>query len=133
VLKCRYCRYVSPVWEAALGLKRQAKILSKGQTDAVLGYLAKTRYPERNRAIFLLSVRAGLRAKEIASLTWAMLTRADQPTLRGQEHPGHHQPPVLRLARGVPRRRLRRLAGRPPRPQRRGHRHRRRFLPSQGG
>jgi len=31
------------------------------------------------------------------------------------------------------RRRLRRFAGRPPRPQRRGHRHRRRVLPAQGG
>ena len=63
--------------EAALGLKRQAKILSKGQTEAVLAYLTSTRYPERNRAIFLLSVKAGLRAKEIASLTWAMLTDAE--------------------------------------------------------
>jgi integrase len=43
----------------------------------VLTYLTKTRYRERNRAIFLLSVRAGLRAKEIASLTWAMLTDAE--------------------------------------------------------
>ena len=60
-----------------MGLKRQAKILTKGQTDAVLAYLTSTRYPERNRAIFLLSVRAGLRAKEIASLTWAMLTDAE--------------------------------------------------------
>jgi hypothetical protein len=34
-----------------LGLKRQAKILSKGQTEAVLAYLTATRYPERNRAI----------------------------------------------------------------------------------
>src|SRR6202795_4596552 len=63
--------------ETARGPKRQAKILTKGQTDAVLGYLTKTRYPERNRAIFLLSVRAGLRAKEIAALTWAMLTDAE--------------------------------------------------------
>ena len=60
-----------------MGLKRQAKILSKGQTEAVLAYLTSTRYPERNRAIFLLSVKAGLRAKEIASLTWAMLTDAE--------------------------------------------------------
>ena len=59
-----------------MGLKRQAKILTKGQTKAVLTYLSSTRYPERNRAIFLLSVRAGLRAKEIASLTWPMLTDA---------------------------------------------------------
>jgi integrase len=60
-----------------LGLKRQAKILTKGQSETVLIYLTKTRYAERNRAIFLLSVRAGLRAKEIASLTWAMLTDAE--------------------------------------------------------
>ena len=60
-----------------MGLKRQAKILTKGQTEAVLAYLTSTRYPERNRAIFLLSVRAGLRAKEIAALTWAMVTDAE--------------------------------------------------------
>jgi integrase len=32
----------------------------------------KTRKPTRNRLIFLLSVKAGLRAKEIAKLTWRM-------------------------------------------------------------
>ena len=37
-----------------------------------MGYLAKTRHPARNRLIFLLSVKAGLRAKEIAGLTWWM-------------------------------------------------------------
>ena len=42
-----------------MGLKRQAKILTKGQTEAVLAYLTSTRYPERNRAIFLLSVQGG--------------------------------------------------------------------------
>ncbi len=57
-----------------MGLKRQAKILSKGQTDAVLSYLSSTRHAERNRAIFLLSIKAGLRAKEIANLKWSMLT-----------------------------------------------------------
>jgi integrase len=59
-----------------MGLGKQAKTLSKGQVDAVLGYLAKTRWPTRNRLIFLLSVKAGLRAKEIASLTWGMVTDA---------------------------------------------------------
>ena len=59
-----------------MGLGKQAKTLSKGQVDAVLGYLAKTRWPTRNRLIFLLSVKAGLRAKEIASLTWRMVTDA---------------------------------------------------------
>jgi integrase/recombinase XerD len=57
-----------------MGLGKQAKTMSKGQVDAVLGYLAKTRWPTRNRLIFLLSVKAGLRAKEIASLTWRMVT-----------------------------------------------------------
>src|ERR1035438_6571096 len=57
-----------------MGLGKQAKTLSKGQVEAVLGYLAKTRWPTRNRVIFLLSVKAGLRAKEIASLTWRMVT-----------------------------------------------------------
>src|ERR1700676_4126908 len=55
-----------------MGLGKQAKTLSKGQVEAVLGYLAKTRNPARNRLIFLLSVKAGLRAKEIARLTWWM-------------------------------------------------------------
>jgi integrase len=59
-----------------MSLGKQAKTLSKGQTEAVLGYLATTRWPTRNRVIFLLSVKAGLRAKEIASLTWRMVTDA---------------------------------------------------------
>ena len=59
-----------------MGLGKQAKTLTKGQVKAVLGYLAKTRWPTRNRVIFLLSSKAGLRAKEIASLTWRMVTDA---------------------------------------------------------
>jgi integrase/recombinase XerD len=58
--------------EDVMALGKQAKILSKGQVEAVLGYLAKTRWPTRNRLIFLLSVKVGLRAKEIACLTWRM-------------------------------------------------------------
>lgn len=59
-----------------MGLGKQAKTLSKGQIEAVLGYLAKTRWPTRNRVIFLLSAKAGLRAKEISGLTWRMPVRA---------------------------------------------------------
>lgn len=55
-----------------MGLGKQAKTLSKGQIDAMLAYLSTTRHPERNRLIFLLSVKAGLRAKEIAKLNWFM-------------------------------------------------------------
>ena len=60
-----------------MALSKQAKTLSTAQTSAVLAYLATTRHPLRNRVIFLLSIRAGLRAKEIASLTWAMVTTSD--------------------------------------------------------
>lgn len=60
-----------------MSLGKQAKHLSKGQIEAVFGYLAKTRHPIRNRLIFLLSVKAGLRAREIALLTWSMVTDAE--------------------------------------------------------
>jgi integrase len=60
-----------------MALGKQAKILTKPQAEAVASYLASTRYPARNRAIFLLSLKAGLRAKEIASLRWGMLTDAE--------------------------------------------------------
>jgi integrase/recombinase XerD len=59
-----------------MSLGKQAKVLSKQQQDAVLAFLKTTRQPLRNRVIFLLSVRAGLRAKEIASLTWDMVCNA---------------------------------------------------------
>jgi integrase len=60
-----------------MALGKQAKTLTKAQADAVYGYLRLTRYPTRNRAIFLLSLKAGLRAKEIASLRWEMVTDAE--------------------------------------------------------
>jgi integrase/recombinase XerD len=58
-------------------LSKQAKPLSRNQMRLVGSLLRTTRYPDRNRLIFLLSVKAGLRAKEIANLTWDMLTDAD--------------------------------------------------------
>lgn len=59
-----------------MALTKQAKILSKTEQYQMLSYLSGTRHPERNRVIFLLSARAGLRAKEIAALTWEMITDA---------------------------------------------------------
>ena len=59
-----------------MALKKQAKTLSKGQIEGLLGYISGTRDPVRNRVIVLLSVKAGLRAKEIAALTWHMVTDA---------------------------------------------------------
>ena len=55
---------------------KQAKIVSPTQERAILGYLATTRYPARDQVLFLLSMKAGLRAEEMASLTWAMVTDA---------------------------------------------------------
>ena len=60
-----------------MALGKQAKILSPQQQLAVLNYLETTRSPVRNRVIFLLSLKAGLRAKEIANLTWGMVTDSD--------------------------------------------------------
>jgi integrase/recombinase XerD len=54
-------------------LGKQAKTLTKGQVEAMLLFLAGTRHAKRNRLIFLLSAKAGLRAKEIAGLTWWMV------------------------------------------------------------
>lgn len=59
-----------------MALGKQAKVLTKQQVDALYLSLALTRDPERNRLIFLLSVKAGLRAKEIAGLTWGMVLDA---------------------------------------------------------
>ncbi len=58
------------------GLGRQAKLLTEAQINAALGQAKGARYPERDRVMILLSVKAGLRAKEIAALTWGMVTDA---------------------------------------------------------
>lgn len=55
-------------------LAKQAKVLNDRQIRAVLSFLDTTRDPIRNRLIFLLSSKAGLRAKEIAYLKWSMVT-----------------------------------------------------------
>jgi integrase len=52
---------------------KQAKILSDQQIDNLLLYAISTRNPERNRVLVLLSLKAGLRASEIANLTWDMV------------------------------------------------------------
>jgi integrase len=45
---------------------KQAKILSDDQVE-------RLRNPRRNRVLVLLSLKAGLRAGEIANLTWPMV------------------------------------------------------------
>jgi integrase/recombinase XerD len=52
---------------------RQAKILSPVDVNDLLLYASCTRNPLRNRVLVLLSTKAGLRASEIAVLTWDMV------------------------------------------------------------
>ena len=56
-----------------MALGKQAKVLTKPQLDAVTSFLLTRRYGLRDQTVFLLSVRAGLRAKEIANLKWSMI------------------------------------------------------------
>jgi integrase/recombinase XerC len=60
-----------------MALGKQAKIISDKQVRAVPTELDTRRYPLRDRVMFLLSMKAGMRAVEIASITWAMVTDAE--------------------------------------------------------
>jgi integrase len=52
---------------------KQAKILSNQAVEDLLFFADNSRHPARNCAIVLLSMKAGLRAAEIAKLTWDMV------------------------------------------------------------
>lgn len=58
-------------------LQKQAKILTEDQITKCLKLIKKHRNPERDKVMFLLSIRAGLRAKEIAMITWDMVQDAE--------------------------------------------------------
>jgi len=56
----------------------KAKMLIPKEITAVLAHVGmESRYPERDRVMVLLSVRAGLRASEIAGLSWQHVLTAD--------------------------------------------------------
>jgi integrase len=57
-------------------LGKQAKILAPADVAGLLTFAECTRNPVRNRVIVLLSAKAGMRAGEIASLTWDMVVNA---------------------------------------------------------
>ncbi len=57
-------------------LGKQARILSPLDVADLLAFADCTRHPARNRLIVLLSAKAGIRAGEIASLTWDMVVYA---------------------------------------------------------
>jgi len=60
-----------------MGLGKQAKTLSRVQVKMISEYLLTNRYGLRDQTIFYFSVKAGLRAKEIAHLKWSMVMNSD--------------------------------------------------------
>jgi integrase/recombinase XerD len=58
---------------------KQANLICPQQEEAVLRYLTTTRNPQRDRALFLLALKAGLNARDIAALTWSIVTDPDGP------------------------------------------------------
>jgi integrase len=57
-------------------LGKQAKILGSRDVADLLAFAECSRHPIRNRVMVLLSAKAGLRAGEIAGLTWDMVLDA---------------------------------------------------------
>jgi integrase/recombinase XerC len=60
-----------------MALGKQAKTISDKQVRAVMAELGSRRYPIRDQVMFLLSIKAGMRAKEIAFVTWGMVMDAE--------------------------------------------------------
>jgi integrase/recombinase XerD len=60
-----------------MGIGKQAKVLNNKQFEVLFTYLGSRRNGIRNQVILLLSVKAGLRAKEISALTWEMVLDSD--------------------------------------------------------
>ena len=54
-----------------MGLGKQSKTLTKSQIEMISTYLRSKRNGLRNQTIFLLSVKSGLRSKEISQLQWS--------------------------------------------------------------
>ena len=60
-----------------MGLGKQSKTLNKSQIQMVSNHLRNGRNGLRNQTIFLLSVKSGLRAKEISELSWKEVCNSD--------------------------------------------------------
>ena len=60
-----------------MGLGKQSKTLNKSQIQMVSNHSRNGRNGLRNQTIFLLSVKSGLRAKEISQLSWKEVCNSD--------------------------------------------------------
>jgi len=60
-----------------MGIGKQSKVLNKTQIEMVSTYLRSKRNGLRNQTIFLLSVKCGLRSKEISKLSWKEVCNSD--------------------------------------------------------
>jgi integrase/recombinase XerD len=67
------------------------EIISDKRVRAVLAELDTRRYPLRDRVMFMFSLKAGMRANEIASVTWGMVTDAEGRSLMSS--PRKTEPP----------------------------------------
>ena len=55
---------------------KQAKVITASMLKRMLRFASRTAFSDRDRAMILLSVKAGLRACEIARLDWPMVVHA---------------------------------------------------------
>lgn len=60
-----------------MSIGKQSKVLTDKQVEVMISYLSGRRNGLRNKAIFLLSVKSGLRSKEISGLRWSMVVGPD--------------------------------------------------------
>ena len=58
-------------------ITKAAKILTPHQIEALIRHVHEQRLGTRNAVMVLLSFKAGLRAAEIAGLTWGMVLKSD--------------------------------------------------------
>ena len=52
---------------------KQAKVVTPPMLKRMLRHVSRSSFPTRDRAMILLSIKAGFRACEIAGLDWAMV------------------------------------------------------------
>lgn len=60
-----------------MSIGKQSKVLTDKQVEVMISYLSGRRNGLRNKVIFLLSVKSGLRSKEISGLRWSMVVDPD--------------------------------------------------------